>query len=283
MVQGNGRISISKGRLALGPAFFLFCYVYLWIVVKPHLIYHGFGTLIPHIPVFATGWPFLRDSLVVPGGLALYAHGLLSQGYYHSWLGALLIVLAALCLCELSRRHYIYAGHPDSTALSLFPAAMIVLIYNHYDHPLAACLTSSVALLFSLAFERIPIRRGPIRMAVFCLMAAICYWLAGAGGVFVFSLMTIIYLLFLRCHWVPAALTLPIAVAVIWVLSEYVFHVSPKQAFLVLTPLPELTADVKMLSKVLTVMLYAFVPATVLLIFLWRTFFTCHPSRRFSY
>ena len=46
----------SKGRLALGLIFFLFCYVYLWIIVKPHLIYHGFGTLIPDIPMFATRW-----------------------------------------------------------------------------------------------------------------------------------------------------------------------------------------------------------------------------------
>ncbi|MFC1634977.1 DUF6057 family protein [Planctomycetota bacterium] len=271
---------ISKGRLAFGLIFFLFCYVYLWIVVKPHLIYHGFGTLIPDIPEFAAGWRFLGDSLGVPGGLIVYLVGLFSQGYYDSWLGALLIVLVALGLCELSRRHYAYAGHPGSTVLSFFPAVMIVLIYNHYGHPLSACLASSVGLLLSLGFEKMPVSRIPIRLAIFCLMTAIGYWIAGTGGVFVFSIMTAIYLLFIRRNWLPALLTIPASVAVIRVLSEYVFHLSPKQAFLILIPLlPELTVDVNTFSDVLVVMLYVFVPATILLIGLWRILFSSEISR----
>ena len=270
MVQENKRILLSKGRLVHGLIFFLFCYTYLWIVVKPHLIYHGFGTLITDIPVFATGWQFLVDSLGMPGGLVVYLYGLVSQGYYEAWLGALLIVLVALCFYELSRRHYANVGYPDSTVLPFIPAVMIVLIYNHYDHPLAVCLTSSVGLLLSLGFEKIPLYRSPVRMTVFCLLAVIGYWLAGIGGIFVFSLMTTIYLLFMHRNWVPAVLTLPGAVAIIWILTEYIFYISPKQAFLVLIPFSILTTDVRMFSKVLVVMLYIFVPVTVLLICLWK-------------
>ena len=274
MVQVDKRMLVSKGRLVTGLIFFLFCYVYLWIVVKPHLIYHGYGTLIQDIPEFATGWSFLEDSLGVPGGLVIYLYGLLSQGYHASWLGALLIILVALYLYELSRRHYAYIGHPDSTILPFFPAVMIVLIYNHYDHPLAACLASSVGLLFSLGFEKIPIRRIPIRMMIFCLIAAIGYWLAGAGGVFVFSLMSTIYLFFIRRNRLLAILTLPATAAIIWGLAEYVFHLSLKQAFLVLTPLlSESTLDVKTLSEVLVIALYAFVPVAVFIICLWKILF----------
>ena len=280
MIQNNKRRLLNKGRLVLGLIFFLFCYVYLWVVVKPHLIYHGFGTLIPDIPVFATGWRFLGESLSVPGGLVVYLYGLFSQGYYVSWLGALLILLVALSLCELSRRHYVYIGQPNSLVISFFPAVMIVLIYNHYNHPLAACLTSCVGLLFSLGFEKIPVRGILSRMAVFCLMAAIGYWIAGAGGVFVFSIMTTIYLLFIRRNWVPAILTFPAAAAVIWILAEYVFHISPKQAFLVFMPLPALKTDMIMLSKVLLVLLYVFMPVTVSLIFLWRTLFNKYSDAR---
>jgi hypothetical protein len=258
----------------LGVIFFLLCYLYVWIFIKPDLIYHGFGTIIPDVPLFSAGWQFLRDSLDLPGGLTFYAYGFLSQWYYYSWLGALVVVLVALCLCELSRQHYIHADHPRSTILHYFPAIMIILSYNQYSHPLAACLTSSMGLLFSFAFERMPLRRGTIRMVVFCLMAAICYCIAGAGGVLVFSLMTTVYLLFLRRDWLPAVLTLPAAAAIIRVLAEYVFHMSPKQAFLVWTPFfQSMTSGMGTLSWISVVMLYTFVPVTVLLICLRKMLF----------
>ena len=177
--------------------FFLLCYLYVWVFIKPDLIYHGFGTIIPDVPLFSTGWQFLRESLDIPGGLTFYAYGFLSQWYNYPWLGALVVVLVAFCLCELSRQHYVHAGHSRSTILHYVPAIIIILSYHQYSHPLAACLASFIGLLFSFVYERMPLRGGPIRMVVFCLMAAICYWFAGAGGVLVFSLMTTVYLLFL--------------------------------------------------------------------------------------
>lgn len=277
----------GKSRLLPCGIFFSLCYLYVWILIKPHLIYHGFGTIIPDVSLFSTGLHFLKDSLAVPGGLTIYAYGFLSQWYYYSWLGALLIALAALCLCELSRRHYVHASHSRSAFLHYIPAILIILLYNQYSHPLAACLTTSVGLLFSLFFEKMPLRRAPIRMMVFCLMTAICYGLAGAGGVLVFSIMTTVYLFFLRRERLAAVFTLPVAAAIIWALAEFIFHVSPKQAFLVLTPFwPSMTAGMGVLSRVSVVMLYAFVPVTIILICLWRMMFhrvedgrAAHPKR----
>jgi hypothetical protein len=151
---------------------------------------------------------------------------------------------------------------------------MIILSYNQYSHPLAACLACSAGLLFSFAFEKIPLRKSPIRMVVFCLTAAICYCLAGAGGMLVFSLMTVIYLLFFRRDWLRAVLILPVAAAIIWILAEYVFHTSPTQAFLVLTPFSRsMIVSVGLFSEISIIMLYAFVPVTVLLICLFKMLF----------
>jgi hypothetical protein len=264
----------TKSQILLDVIFFLLCYFYVWIFIKPYLIYHGFGTIIPDVPLFSTGLQFLKDSLSVPGGLITYAYGFISQWYYYSWLGALLVTLAALFLCELSRRHFIYVGCSRLTVLHYLPAVMIILTYNQYSHPLAACLTSAIGLLLSLFFERMPLRRAPIRMAVFCLIAAICYSLAGAGAVLVFSLMTAVYSIFLRRDWSFAVLTIPAAAAIIWTLAEYVFYMSPKQAFLVLTPFSrDMTIHMKTLSRVSVIMLYVFVPVTALTIFLCRTLF----------
>jgi hypothetical protein len=269
-----GKIFRSKSRFLPGVIFFLLCYFYVWLFIKPNLVYHGFGTIIPDVPLFSAGWRFLRESLEVPGGLTFYAYGFLSQWYYYSWLGALIVVLVALCLFELSRRHYIHAGHPGSTILPCFPAIIIILLYNRYGHPLAACLACSVGLLFSYIFERMPLRKGSIRMVAFCFMATICYYLAGAGGAFVFSLVTTVYLLFLRRDWLRAVLALPAAAAIIRVLAEYVFHMSPKQAFLVLTPFSQsMTESIGTLFGISIVLLYAFVPVTVLLICLCKMLF----------
>lgn len=274
MVLEFRKILQRKSRLLLGVIFFLLCYLYVWIFIKPKLVYHGFGTIIPDVPLFSTGWQFLKDSLEIPGGLTFYVYGFLSQWYYYSWLGALIVVLVALCLFELSRRHYIHAGHHHSTILSYFQAIVIILIYNRYGHPLAACLASSVGLLFSFFFEKMPLHRRPIRMVVFCFMAAFCYCLAGAGGVLVFSLMTTVYLLFLRRDWLPAILTLPAAAVIIRLFAEYAFHTSPKQAFLALTPFSlNMTASVGTFSKTSLVTLYVFVPVTISLICLWKMLF----------
>jgi hypothetical protein len=244
----------------------------VWIVVEPHLIYNGFGTIIPDVPVFRTGWRFLRDSLAAPGGPVVYAHGFLSQLYFHSPLGALVIVSATLCLCELSRRHFAHIGHDRATVAQYLPAAMVLLAYSQYSHPLAACLTSSAGLLLSLSLEKMRLRNRPVRMATFCLTAAAGYWLAGAGGVFVFSVMTAIYLLLVHRDWLSAALALPAAAAIIGALGEYAFHISPKQAFLILTPFSrEMNGNMQTASRVSLIMIYALVPATVTLVVLCKS------------
>jgi hypothetical protein len=279
-----------KSGLLLRVIFFLLCYLYVWIFIKPDLVYHGFGTIIPDVPLFSTGWQFLRDSLDIPGGLIFYVYGFLSQCYYYPWLGALIVVLVALCLFELSRQHYIHAHHSRPAILHYVPAIIIILSYNRYSHPLAACLACSVGLLFSLVYERIPLSGGLIRMVVFCITAAICYCLAGAGGILVFSLMTTVYSLFLRRDWLPAVLTLPAAAAIIRALAEYVFHMSPKQAFLILTPFSRsMTAGMETFPRISVVMLYAFVPLTIILICLWRMLFrkvedvrAAHPEKKKS-
>jgi hypothetical protein len=265
--QGK-KVRQVKSGLWLGLLFFLLSYVYLWLFVDPRLIYDGFGTIVLDVPVFAAGWQFLRDSLGVPGGLAVYAYGLLSQGYYYSWLGALLVVLVAVCLYGLARQHFTRAGH-RSTVLPYFLPMMIVLMYSRYDHPLAACLTLAMGLSFSLVFEKMPLRRLPLRLAAFCLAAGMSYWLGGAGAVFVFTIMTAVYRLGRR-EWWASLLALPAAALVVWLLAGYVFLLSPRQAFLTLTPLSrQWTEGLTLFSRILIVLLYVFVPVTVSVVFLW--------------
>lgn len=261
--------------------FFLLCTAYIWLVIESHLIFQCFGTILSDAPIFITGWTFLRNSLVLPGGLVMYVSGFLSQGFYFSWLGTVIIILSALFLCELSRRHLVIAGSARATVLASFPAILLFLIYSRYKHPLPASLTISLGLLFSLVFERLPLRRLVVRAVVFCLTAALLFWLTGAGGLSVFLLMTVIYAIFVHKDWVLSLLALPASCAIVWVLARYAFLIPPQKALFILTPLSHVvTTGMNTFSRNLIIILYSFVPVSVLLLLLSRKMFSRTSQKR---
>jgi len=271
--------------------FFVLCFLYLWLVVEPNLIYHGFGTLLPDAPAFATGWSFLKDSLSTPGGPVLYVSGFLSQGYCHAWLGAGIIVLAGFCLAELCRRHLLAAGFAHASLLAPLPAIMLFLIYSQYNHPLTICLAVTLGLLLSLIFEKLRLRQPPARIVACCLMAAGGFWAGGAGTWLVFMLMTVVYEVssgrVRTTHhstigsvrrWCVVRtlrlLALPASAAIILALAQYVFLIPAREAFLILTPFaPSATAGMDSFLKVLTFLLYGFPPLAVLLVFAGQSIF----------
>jgi hypothetical protein len=249
--------------------------LYLWLVVEPHLIYQCFGTILPDAHPFVTGWQFLKNSMDLPGGFVAYVSGFLSQGFYYSSLGAVIIVASTLCLCELSRRHLVTAGYARATLLTSVPAILIFLVYSCYKHPLPACLTVSLGLLCSLAFEKVPLRGFVIRAVVYCIMAAVIFWLSGAGGLLVFLLMTVIYGIFVHRDWRLTALALLASFAITWGLIQFLFLIPPQNAFLILTPFsPAVTVGMNTFLRVLIFLLYGFVPLCVLLLFLGKILFS---------
>ncbi len=261
--------------------FFLFGMLYLWLVVEPRLIYRCFGTILPGAPIFLTGWSFLQDSLRLPGGFVMYASGFLSQGYYYSWLGAAITVLSALCLCEILRRHLVAAGYVRATVLHSLPAILLLLICSRYRNPLPACLAVSIGLLCSLVFERLHSCRLVIRAAAYCFLAGILFWLAGAGGLLIFSLMTLIHGVFVRREFGLPLLALPVGFAIIWCLAMYVFLIPPREAFIVLTPASSVVTDgMNTSSKVLVFILYGSAPLIVLVLLLARKAFAKLGQRR---
>lgn len=251
--------------------FFVAAAVYLWLVVDPPLIYHGFGTLVLNVPRFSLGWPFLRESMAAPGGPVVYLYGLLSQGYVTAWLGAVILVSVAWCLGEISRSLFAAAGYSRATTLYCLPSLMVLWSTNQYDHVLCAGLTVLAGLLFAAAFERLGLRRPVASFSVFALMAVACAWLAGAGGLSVFGVTTTTLLLFRHARRLVAVLILPAGAAILWGLSEYVFHLSPGQAFKTLTPFSrDLITNMTAFSRSFVWILYLYVPVTVSLIGVWK-------------
>ncbi len=203
MEKAEGRNPKASDLLTFLPSyllFFLLCFLYLWLVVEPNLIYYCFGTILPDAPPFATGWSFFGGSLDRPGGPVTYVSGFLSQGFYHPWLGAIVIVLVGFCLSELTRRHLAAAGFALASVAATVPAILFFLIYSHYKHPLTIGLVVSLGLLLSLAVEKLFLRRPLLRVVTYSLAAAIGFWLGGGGTLLLFALMTVVHTLRRVCR-----------------------------------------------------------------------------------
>lgn len=253
--------------VSLDPILFVFAFVYLWLRVQPHLLYHAFGSLLPGAIPFSTDWLFAAETFSMPAAGVVYLTGLLSQGYASSLLGALIIVVMALVLAELTRLHFTRAGIRRGVVMTRLPAVAFFLIVSQYTLSLAACLTVSMGLLFSLVFEKVPCHRTLTRMILYCLMAALGYAVMGAGGVYVFSLMTVIHGGLTRRYIIPTLLAVPVGLVSIWGLSQYVYLLPPKEAFLLATPFSwGMTSGLGTFSLVLLVALYVLTPVAVLVV-----------------
>jgi len=241
--------------------FFVLCFLYLWLVVEPNLVYHCFGTILPDAPLFATGRAFLVNRLAMPGGGVLYVAGLLCQGYYHAWLGAAIIVLVALGIGESLRRHLALAGAANTGSLTALPAVAFLLIDSHYKHPLPAALAVWLGLVLALAFEKLAFGRTWVRIAVYVVMAAFAFSMGGSGALLVFATMAVIHAIFLRGDWRLAILIPPTSVAVVWLLAQYAFLIAPRQAFSILTPfVPSVATGAEPFLGVMIYCLYGLAP-----------------------
>lgn len=161
--------------------FFGLYYVYVWLCIEPTLLYHGHIFKLKY-PVFFADVSFIKSFLVRPGGFVECLSAFLSQFYYYSWAGALVITL-------IGWLYYIAAGPfvKNYTGrrvdfLRFVPALGLLVAYNQYIHCLEGSIKILAAILFALVYMKIPLRRRLIRWAFFPVLFSLLYCGAGTGG-----------------------------------------------------------------------------------------------------
>jgi len=198
----------------------------------------------------------------------------LSQGYYYSWLGALIITLAALLIYLGMRILITLVGGGYSKVISYIPAIGLLIVYNRYRHPLAMFLALLTAIWLSLLYEKISLRIGVVRWLVFLVMFAILYYIAG-GASLLFAVLSGSYEVFVRRNLFFGGLYLLFGFAGAWLVGVYILELEITDACLYLTPfhwgdkrgeLPIL----KDFAKSTTICLYFFIPAVVMSVSLWQ-------------
>jgi len=171
----------TSGHIVRDLLFFTLFYLYLWLVVEPHLIFHG-SDRITNFPSFYKTWSFFASHLSRPGGLVEYLSAFLSQLFYFSWLGALVITMQAwafrlLVACLLRK-----VGLRRLHVMAYVPALLLLVIYGQYTYffPTTMALLCALALVcvyLRLAAERTPV----IGMTSFLGLSLVCHYAAGAA------------------------------------------------------------------------------------------------------
>lgn len=253
--------------------FFAGFYLYVWLFLEPRLIYHSY-VVQPDFPLFFTGWLFLKKFLVYPGGPVEYVAAFLSQGYYYSWLGALIITLAALLIYLGMRILITRVGGGHSKVISYIPAIGLLIVYNRYRHPLAMFLALLTAIWLLLLYEKISLRIGAVRWLVFLVMFAALYYIVG-GASLLFAVLVGSYEVFVRRNLFFGGLYLLFGFAGVWLIGVYILKLEITNARLYLTPFHwedkrESILILKDFAISTTICLYFFIPAVVMSVSLWQ-------------
>jgi hypothetical protein len=197
---------------------------------RPTLLYHG------HIfklkfPVFFVDVTFIKSFLVRPSGFVECLSAFLSQFYYYSWAGALVITLMGW-LYYLAAGPFVknYTGR-SVHLLRFVPAVGLLLAYNQYIHCLEGSIKILLAVLFALVYIKIPLRRGWMRWTVFLLLFVLLYCGAGAGGL-LFAWFCCLYEIRQR-RFYSSLWRLVSALAAAYVLANYLLDNNLSQLWLI--------------------------------------------------
>lgn len=240
--------------------FFGAFYYYLGWIVEPHLIFHGNGT-ITNFPSFYKTWPFFVEHLSYPGGLGMYLSAFLSQWFYHSHIGALVIAVQAwgLCACIGYVLQAMRLGVLRGAGYA--PAVLMAVLYGRYVYLLPTIQASFVALTLMCLYLAIVRRRTTLWLRPTCLVALSVtgyYLIDGAFLLFVVSVA--LYELLSERHWRLALLGLAGGAVLPYVVGVMIFGVSIIDAYTGSLPIHWRIAHVLVSYKRFVYTIYLLVP-----------------------
>jgi len=268
------RLSLSNNRgwVIIRTVFFSLFYLYLWMVVKPHLIYYGCGE-ITNFPVFYKGWAFFNEVVPHPGGPIKYLSDFLSQLLYYSWAGAFVLTVHALLICVFTGYYLKKIGITRPRIISIIPSILLLITYNGYTYHFTTALALLAALVFACIYIRIAPKDNILNVILFLFLTVVLYLIA-AGAYLYFSLLCCIYEIFFRRRFSVGLLYGAIAVCIGYIVGVLVFKVSIIDAYSELLPFSWKIADYTHPEKLIEAVyaLYLLIPFVATVFALWGLF-----------
>ena len=273
--------SRDLGWLLKSFIFFIFFYLYLWLYVDPRLIYHGAG-IITNFPAFYKSWTFFLTFLPYPGGPLEYLSAFLSQLFYCSWAGALVVTVQAWLLSVCIDYLLKVTNLQRIRWICFILPILLLILYTRYAYHFATTLAFLTALLFTCVYLKITLSRSTILeprragtlfsyLGTFLSLSVILYYLAG-GAYQLFAVVCAIYELIFRSRWKTSLFYLLSAAVIPYVVGLLIFRVSIIDAFCNLLPFSWKTLyyDARKRGVTIVYLLYLLPPLTLLVFGLWQ-------------
>ena len=152
--------------------FFIVFYLYLWLIIEPHLIYHGAGK-IRYFPVFYKDYLFFKEFLLYPGGLVEYLSTFLSQLFYFSWAGAIVITVQAWLIFVFCASYIHGLNAPHLKWLRFVPPILLIVLYSKYTFYFITTMSLTVALGFVWLYLKISLSKKSLNLIIFLILSVI--------------------------------------------------------------------------------------------------------------
>ncbi|MHC4310479.1 MAG: DUF6057 family protein [Planctomycetota bacterium] len=167
--------------------FLSFYFIYLLFRINPKLIYQS------QEPVFFLDKYFINEFFSYPGGVNELISSFLSQFFYYSWTGSLLLVLVFV-LVAWNTKLLVKSIRPNAPILYLhwLPSLFLLALHSNYRFPLILTLGLLWALLGVNIYVRLAPSNNNLRFLFYIIIHAMLYYITG-GQVFIFSIIIILY------------------------------------------------------------------------------------------
>ncbi len=217
-------LGILSKRVAREGPFFLFFYLYVYFVVDARLIYHGAGRL-GRLPVFYTGWEYLREFLSRPGGIIEYVSAFVFQFFYYRWSGASVVILEGLACCVIINEVVRKINGRYFELIRFVPSFVLLALSTKYTNFIVLTTAFTATIVFVLVYIKFRDAKRPIPFLVFLITAAIAYPVIG-GLFWLFVVLCAIYEMFYK-YWLRRISLLVLGgLAVVGVYQAAVYEIS---------------------------------------------------------
>lgn len=225
-LQGVKNIKWDFYNLFLIPVFFIAFFLYVYIGINPELYYQY------QEPVFFFDSKFFQEFLGYPGGLTEYIGAFLSQFYYYSWAGALVVTFIAWLIYLSTKTAIKSVTHLKQIHIAyLIPAILLLVLYNSYSYQLSTVVGLLISLTFFNLFSRIVSIQYFLRLFLYLCFSTILYFIVGAQF-FLFTILCIIFEIFKKRTYTIGFFYVIISAIIPYIAVNYFFIYSLRGAYL---------------------------------------------------
>jgi len=168
-IKDRYTIWIQDGLISLAIFFLLLFRIY------PPLLYEL------QRPVFFTDWQFLKEHLLLPGGLVDYFSSLFSQALEYPWIAGLLLTVLLWSIAFFTRKVIQTLWQVSIHTLHWIPVVFFLWLYGHYRTPLSLVIATAIVLKCTWLFLKWQASSFWLRFGIYGILSGLLYWFCGGA------------------------------------------------------------------------------------------------------